>query len=402
MKTKIILFLFLGIDVLILLYQSTQLSISASEANILYGPTSFLQLITQFFIQIFNNKDIGLRIFMIILHILDALLLYAISTYYIKQERNRIWLIVIFLLLPGSMSSALIVSHASIIIFGLFLYIYLSLKMQTRKLYLLLFFYLLIEPGFSYLFLGLSIYNLYYRHKLEALYTFTLYLSSILLYGFVAHGVPSGHFLDTLGIYSAIYSPVVFIYLFYTLYRQFLLKKLDQIWFIASTAFIVSIILSFRQRIHLEYFAPYLMIVLPLAAKTFIQSYRVRLKVHRKKYKFLFAFAFFFLFTNALAVLFYKELYVVLDNPKKHFAYNVDIASSLAGQLKQQNIHCITVENNEKMQLRLKFYEISKCDENLLKELPLSDKNSSDVTIRYKNKTLYKAVVTKLNTKQSI
>ena len=399
MKTKIILSLLLGIDVLILLYQSTQLSISASEAKILYGNISFLQLATQFWLHIFENKDIGLRIFMIILHIIDALLLYKISKHYVKQERNRIWLIIVFLLLPGSLSSALIVSHASIIIFGLFLYIYLSFKTTTRNLYLLLLVYLVIEPGFSYLFLGLSIYNIFYKRKMATLYTLSLYFISIAMYGFVAHGAPSGHFLDTLGVYSAIYSPIVFVYLFYTLYRQFLIKKLDQIWFIATTAFIISIILSFRQRINLEYFAPYLMIVLPLAAQTFIRSYRVRLKVHRKRYKFLFITAFIFLFINALVVFFHKELYLILENPKKHFAYNVDIAAPLAMQLKQNNIDCITVANDKDMQLRLQFYNIEKCDKFILREIPITEEKDTNVTIRYKNKILYKADVTKLNNK---
>jgi hypothetical protein len=60
------------------------------------------------------------------------------------------------------------------------------------------------------------------------------------------------------------------------------------------------------------------------------------------------------------------------------------------------------VSTNGKMQERLRFYSVGKCEKNILKELPLQSKKRADVTIRYKNKTLYRATVTKLNNKQSI
>jgi len=399
MKTKIILFLLFGIDAIVLLLEAKGLSISASEAHILYGNVSFLQYMSRFFLSLFSNHDIGLRFFMILLHFASALLLYLISSKYLQQERNRIWLIAVFLLLPGSISSALIVSHASVIIFGLFLYIYFLVNgFSQRILNLLLFVYLFIEPGFSYLFLALGFYNIYVKQAWNALFSFFLYCSSILIYGFVAHGIPRGHFLDVLGVYSAIFSPIVFIYIFYTLYKLFLLKKMDQIWFIASTAFLVSIILSFRQRINLEYFAPYLMIVLPLSAQIFIQSYRVRLRIYRKKYKIAFILAFVFLVLNAFIVFFHKEIYLVLENPKKNFAYNVDIVHNLAKKLKAMHVKCLHV-NNKDMQLRLRFYGIEKCNDTFLKEISLKSVKKGDVTISYKNKILYKADVTKLNNK---
>jgi len=216
------------------------------------------------------------------------------------------------------------------------------------------------------------------------------------MYGLNISGVPSGHFLDTIGVYSAIFTPVVFIYICYALYRGYLNDENDKIWYISSSVLLLSLLLSFRQRVALELFAPYLILSLPLAAKTFAHSYRVRLKNFRKGYRSIFVLAFIFLIFNALIVMFNKELYLVLDNPKKHFAYKMHIAKELAQKLKDKKIFCVTTD--KKMQKRLRFYSISKCSETLLQEIK-RDAENSDVTISYKGKILYKANVTKINNK---
>ena len=123
MKYKIILSLLLGLDALILFFQTTQIAISPSEASLLYGNNSFLQLLVTFSLKIFGQNDFGLRFVMISFHLFSAWLLYELSAKYLTLERNRLWLVIIFILLPGVLSSALVLSHAGLIIFGLFLYI---------------------------------------------------------------------------------------------------------------------------------------------------------------------------------------------------------------------------------------------------------------------------------------
>jgi hypothetical protein len=44
------------------------------------------------------------------------------------------------------------------------------------------------------------------------------------------------------------------------------------------------------------------------------------------------------LILNTLLVFFNKELYLVLDNPKKNFAYNMDVAKELSQKLKASGI----------------------------------------------------------------
>jgi hypothetical protein len=399
MKQRIILFLILGIDALILFYEASHISISSSGASILYGDFSFIQLLTKASIAIFGHNDFGLRFVFILLHLLSAVLIYHISGRYLKEERNRLWLLLTFVLLPGVVSAALMVNHAGLIIFGLLLYLYLDEKAHKVVLHLLLFIYALIDVGFVYLFLGLAFYHLFNKERKEFVYNMLLFFLSSYLYGFDIHGFPRGHFLDTIGVYSAIFTPVIFIYLFYVLYRRYLADKKDKLWYIASTALLFSLLVSFRQKVEIEHFAPYLIIALPLAAQTFASSYKVRLKQHRKGYRAIFILAFVLLILNTFVVFFNKELYLLLENPKKNFAYNVHIAKELAQKLKAKGIHCVS--GDEKMQQRLRFYGITKCSQNILKEQPLEMKKQADVTIRYKNRILYRADVTKLNNKQS-
>ena len=397
MSPKIIFFLLLGLDALILLLETSHVSISYNEALLLYGHNSFLQYITRFFITLFGQNDIGLRLAMILMHLGSVILLYLISKRYLKTERNRLWLVFIFILLPGVISAAMVVNHAGLIIFSLLLYIYLDGIVSEKYTAGFLFLLALLDPGFSYLFIGLGIYYFAHKQKWMFAYSILLYLLSINLYNVKIDGAPSGHFLDLLGLYSAIFTPIIFIYLFYVLYKRYLTNKIDKIWYISATALLISLVLSFRQRIDIEVFAPYLIIALPLATQSFVSSYRVRVKEFRRTYRLIFGLSLIFLLLNATVVFFNQELYRYIDNPKKHFAYDMHVAKELAQQLKEKNIDC--VKTDYKMQLRLKYYGINECEKTLLKELSLKKAKSSDVTIRYSGKAIYRANVTNINNK---
>ena len=144
MNTKLILLLILGLDALMLIFQIDELSISYNEALLLGGDFSFLQLIIKSSISVFGQNDFALRFPMIVLHILSAILLYKISSKYLHVERNRLWLLLIFVLLPGVMSSAIIVNSAGVILFGLLLFVYLYENYSISFIYPLLIFYMLI------------------------------------------------------------------------------------------------------------------------------------------------------------------------------------------------------------------------------------------------------------------
>lgn len=395
MNTKLILLLILGLDALMLIFQIDELSISYNEALLLGGDFSFLQLIIKSSIFAFGQNDFALRFPMIVLHILSAILLYKISAKYLHVERNRLWLLLIFVLLPGVMSSAIIVNSAGLILFGLLLFVYLYENYPISFIYPLLIFYMLIDGNFVYLFMALVLFFIYKRERQLLLFSIALLLSSLFIYGVDLHGSPRGYFLNTLGLYAAIFTPIIFVYLFYVLYRRYLTKDMEILWFIAATALIFSLLLSFRQRIGVEYFAPYLILALPLIGQTFESSYRVRLNMFRKKYRLAFVISLALLLINSSAVFFNKYLYHVVKEPKKHFSYNLHVAKELSQELKKRDISC--VDTNIKMSKRLEFYGVTKCNNYLLEENYLNSTNLDSVTISYKNRLVYSANVTKIN-----
>jgi len=395
MTSKFIFFLILGVDALILVLQTTQVSISYDETQLLYGDFSPLQFLIQLSLYTFGNNDFALRFVMILFHLMSAVLIYLISYKYVQEERDRLWMMFIFILLPGVVSSAIVVNSAGMLIFGLLLFIYLSDKISQSYLNILLLLYSSLDIGFAYLFLGLSVYYFLEKKRILFLYMILLYTITSYLYGFEVQGPPTGHFLDTIGVYSAIFSPIIFIYIFYSLYRKYLLSKIDVLWYVSTTALILSLIISFRQRIPLEHFAPYLIIALPIATQSFISSYRVRLKMFRAPYKIAFIVSLVFLLLNTLVVLFNKELYRVIEQPKQHFVYKMHVAKELAQQLKENKINCVKTERE--MQQRLHFYGLEECNKNLLIEDQNIDNKANSVTISYKNRIVYSAYVTKIN-----
>jgi len=394
MIKKYLFVIILLVDTIVLLTQTSNISISYAEALILYGDISFLQFLIKSSILVFGQNDFALRLPMIVMHLLSVILLYDISKKYLSASRDKIWLVLLYILLPGVISSALVVNSAGLVIFGLFLFVYVYEKYSIWAVNILLLVYLFVNPGFIYLFFGMSIYYIFNKQKYYFLYNFILFLSSAYLYGLEAGGFPTGHFLDLIGVYATIFTPFIFIYIFYGLYRRYLSNQTDYIWYVAATTLVFSVLLSLRQRVMVAHFAPYLMIALPLVAQTFVSSYKVRLKQFRTKYRLIFVISFVFLAFNYLAVLFNKELYLLLDNPKKHFAYKTHIAHKLADKLKSKGIDCVSTD--EKMSLRLSFYGIGQCNKYKLKERNIDDKNSN-VMISDRDKKLYAATVTNLN-----
>lgn len=395
MNIRFIFFLILGLDAIGLFLQTSELSISYNEAMLLSGDFSFLQILIKSSIFIFGQNDFALRFPMILLHLLSAILLYKISKKYIKIDRNRLWLLLIFILLPGVMSSAIIVNDAGLILFGLLLFVYLYENYSLLFIYPLLFLYMLMDGNFVYLFIALALFSLYKKDRNFFLFNLVLFFASLFIYGIDMHGSPKGYFLNSLGLYAAIFTPIIFIYLFYVLYRRYLTKDIDILWFISTVALLFSLILSFRQRIAIEHFAPYVMLTLPLIAQTFEHSYRVRLSAFRKNYRWTFIVSLILLLINSSVVFFNKYLYNLIEDPKKHFSYKMHVAKELSIELKKRGISC--VDTDRKMSKRLKFYGVTKCNNYLLEETFFNSKKSSNVTISYENRVVYSANVTKLN-----
>lgn len=342
--------------VVILLWILEGLSISYKEALNLFVNNSVLSLITRTSISLFGQNDFALRLPFLILYIFSVILMYKLTQNYFRYEKDRLISIIIFMILPGMISASLLVNSAILIIFCLLLYLYLYEKYQKHN-YLLLLLLLFIDNSIIIFYLALFFYSLKNKETKAVYLSLLLFLISVYIYGIPSGGKPKGFLVDTFAFYATIFSPLLFIYFLYSIYRRGIENKRDLTWYISVSALVVSILFSIRQRIYIEDFAPYVIISIPFMLKRFFHSYRVRLKIFRKKHLILASLIIFMLVMNVLVTMFNKSLYLFLENPKKHFAYQYHFAKDIAKKLKEKNIDEI-YSDDKTLDIRLRFYNI--------------------------------------------
>ncbi|WP_148785486.1 ArnT family glycosyltransferase [Campylobacter concisus] len=373
-------FLICLIDFVFLLYAANSLSISYNEAEIFFQKHSLLGYILKLSAHFFGQNDLAVRGVMIFFHIASVVLMYKMSKFYIKLEFDRIVAVLLFVLLPGTLASALIINNAGICITLALLCIYLfHIK---KKILFSLFFCLafFIDGDFLIFYAGFFIFALYKRKPPLAWLSAILFLLTLYFFGFETNGRPSGHFIDTFGIFAAVFSPFVFIFFVYTIYRIWVKEKKDLLWFIAICSFCFCMIVSVRQRLELEQFLPFCVIATPLMVRVFFNSYRVRLPKFRKGHKICTSLVMLFLIFNWSAIIFNQIFYLFLNDPTKHLTYKFDVAKELADKLKEAGVQDIATEDT-RLALRLKFYGIKtkSYSKNLLASADLDEKSKFSI-----------------------
>ena len=373
-------FLICLIDFVFLLYAANSLSISYNEAEIFFQKHSLLGYILKLSAHFFGQNDLAVRGVMIFFHIASVVLMYKVSKFYIKLEFDRIIAVLLFVLLPGTLASALIINNAGICITLALLCIYLfHIK---KKILFSLFFCLafFIDGDFLIFYAGFFIFALYKRKPPLAWLSAILFLLTLYFFGFETNGRPSGHFIDTFGIFAAVFSPFVFIFFIYTIYRIWVKEKKDLLWFIAICSFCFCMIVSVRQRLELEQFLPFCVIATPLMVRVFFNSYRVRLPKFRKGHKICTSLVMLFLIFNWSAIIFNQIFYLFLSDPTKHLTYKFDVAKELADKLKEAGVQDIATDDT-RLALRLKFYGIKtkSYSKNLLASADLDEKSKISI-----------------------
>ena len=394
MNTRLALALLLFFDALLLLYGASTLSISYKEAVIFFEHNDFIHHLVQLSTSLLGQNDYALRLPFIFFHVASILLIYKISAFFLSRPFDRMLSVVTFMFLPGIVGSALLVNAAGVAIFFTLLFIWLFLNGYRVWYMLLLPFLLMVDNSFMVLYLGVFAYAVYVKDKWLSVYCGLLFLVALGVYGFPMHGKPKGYIIDTLISYSLIFSPLIFLYFFYTLYRILMKEEKNIVWFISFIALIFSILISYRQRILIDDFAPYVVVSVPLMVKMFMSSYRVRLPENRRGHKMLFLIVFAILIVNFTATYTYKYFYLFLDNPAKHFAYKYNIAKELAERLSSLGADHIMID--KKMQLRLRFYGINKGKEYIVSD-KLLHPDDQKVTISYIKKPVKVYYVSKVN-----
>ncbi|MGP1486143.1 MAG: hypothetical protein ACTTJC_08730 [Campylobacter sp.] len=374
------LFVICLFDLLFLLYYIKNISISYHEADIFYHSFKISGILSRFFVSIFGQNDYILRLPFLILHILNVIFLYKISKFIIKRKFDRIVSVLIFILLPSVMASAILVNDAGVIMFFVLLSIYFYKNGNLNFFYATLFILPFISGSFLIYFLSIFAFGIYKKDAKLSWIAGLLCCACFYFYGFEASGKPRGYFLDTISIFAISFSPFIFIYFVYTIYRIWIKKSKDLLWFVCMISFLLCLVLSIRQKPVLEDFLPFCVLVTPLMVRSFFSSYRVRLPVFRRSYKILAAFSVAPLIVGFCALLLSDQIYKFISDPTIHFAYKYGVVKELACELKGQNINKIST-SDERLALRLKFYGIEN-SLNAPKLIQIDDLNGGNLTLK--------------------
>lgn len=359
MRERLFLFLILVLSSILLAYGTQSISISYDEAKTFFHGNDFIHYLAFYSTQLLGQNDFALRLPFILLHLASIILLYKIGKLFLKKRVDRIVSVAIYALLPGVNSVALLVNSGIVVIFFSLLFTYLYLKEYKFASHLVLITSLFIDNSFTIFYIALFVYALMKRKTDLFILTLILFSTSMYLYGFDTGGKPKGYFADTLGVYAVVFSPFLFLYFVYAMYRILIKEEKNLLWYISFFSLVVSLLLSLRQKLLLEDFAPFVVLSVPLMVKVFFNSYRVRLPSFRKLHTLFFIFVLVTLFANTMLSFFHKPLYAFMDEPSKHFAINYDIAKELADALKAKGITKVMIKD-DKMALRLKFYQIER------------------------------------------
>ncbi len=356
------IYLYLLFYALILFYGAITLGVGPNEAKILFSSSNWLHFLELTLYSIYP-KEWFIRVPVIVVTLINVWLYYLLSLKYLKNPQRAFLSASIFSLLPAVIGAGVIVNKAPFLVFLTLIFLFLY---QEKPLlaYIFALAILFVDQAFAILFLSLSLYEFYKKEFKGAIYFFLLFLFSLLLFKLEVSGKPQNYFLDTFLIFTAIFSPLLFIYYFYVIYRIFVKEKKNLIWFISATSFLFALFLSFRQKIYLVDFAPFAVIGTVLMVKAFFATFAVRLKKFRKKLLAMFIIVMGTLLINDFILIFNRFLFNFLE-PTEHFAYRYYLGKSLSNSLKELGVECVEVKSLS-LELQLLFYGIKYCPKKLI------------------------------------
>ena len=394
-KFRFFVSILLFIHIIILIWVAWGLPIGPNEAKLYFLGQNIVSFLMHEGKELFPDLDfLNIRLPFLIIHLINLILFYYLSKLFLKDEIALFTSFIIFLLLPGIVSSAVLATSTGITLAVYQGFLILFLKRKKIEAYILISLLLFIDRSSVVLYFALFTYALWRREVAMLLFISVILGASISIYGIEMHGKPVNYFADTIGLYAAIFSPFIFLYFFYSIYRILLKGDKNIIWHISFTVLVLSLIISLRQRIPIQDFAPFVIVAIPLMVKLFFNSFRVRLPQFRKRYFAMAILVFSVLVLNTLAMLFHKPIFLILKDPQKHFAAPFYYPYWCALALKKEGIDAIQVKKEE-FQLQLKYYGILPDSKYELKSNSCRD--CKKVSIRYKNRDLKSCYVSKIN-----
>ena len=353
---------FLLIYTVALVYLSSVIPIGSHEATVYYTDTKILYYLTHLSNGWFGNS-LDFRFPFLVFGLINIPLFFIMSRLYFSEKEEGYFATMVFALLPGIVTSAILVNISVIVITFVLGFIIFYEKKKVLMQGVSMVALLLIHDASVIFFISLAIFSAFRRDRV--LFTISIVLTAIsLLYFNELHigGKPKGEFLELFGLYIALFSPLVFIYFFYATYRIWLREKKDILWYISFTAFVLSILLSLRQQVIMTDFAPYVIVSVVLMVVTYQKTLKIRLPQFQVWYKRGFSLVIFSLFLSSSVILFHKSFFYILDDKRKHFAYDFYEPYWKVGELEEIVQDCYTA-GNKKVQYQLKYYGVEACQD---------------------------------------
>ena len=341
-------------------YLASTTPISPHEAYIFYNGSDIVSTLMHWG-DTFIGGFLGLRIFFIFFGFLSLILFYKLSRQYFIRAGDAYLSTMIFMLLPGILTAISLANIAIIVLAVVLLFVLLYENEQRIFLPFLMLALFFIHESSIIFFVALLLYGMIHKDKKLAIGSLAFLLAFIYLAkGIDIGGRPSGHFIEIFGLYATVFSPLLFLYFFYAMYRILLRGKKNLLWYISFTALAFSLLLSLRQRVYITDFAPYVMISVVLMLDTLNHSVRVRLPEFQKQYKRGFYVVMGFLILSASLIIFHRVLYYVIDNPSKHFAKRIYEPYMLSESLKSKGLTCYEGATGREL-YQLQYYNILPC-----------------------------------------
>jgi len=353
-------------SIFLLLYLSTLLVVAAttpispSEAYLFFQenttPTVLLMHWGDFLLQ----NELGLRLFFLLLGSFNIYLFYAVTAYFFRKKEDRLLALYFYVLLPGVIISTVLANDAVVIAFLVLLFVYFYLRRQVAFSLLPLFLLGFVHWSALYFYMVLMLYGLFQKERwvfLGAAIATVLYL----LAGIdMPEPVSGNYFFEMLGIDATIFSPLLFVYLFYALYRVLLRGERSLLWYISFGALVISLILSLQERIKITDFSAYLMLGMMVAVQTYLGSLKVRLKRFRRGYHLFFVVIASSLIISSLMMLFHQPIYRLLGKKYYPLVASVYEPYDRAVKLKSDGEKCVK-ESKQKVLYQMRYYGLNKC-----------------------------------------
>jgi hypothetical protein len=321
--TKNSFYILIGLYILSTLYLASTTPISPHEAKLFFQDDSIVSWLMHLGYEI-NHSFLSLRIVFLLLGYLSVYLYYRVAKSYFSTQNIIYFSTIVFAFLPG-MITATVLANISIIVIPLILaFVLLYERGDYIAIALIMVALFFIHEASVIFFISIFIYSLIVRDKRLFVLSSSFLIATIYLAkGITIGGRPSGHFADIFGLYAGVFSPLLFLYFFYTNYRILLREKKHLIWYISFVALIVSLVLSIRQKIYITDFAPYVLISIVSMIEVFQKSLLVRLPQYQSTYKRAYYVVMGMFVFAAMVTILHKPIYYALGKPHNFFAHKL-------------------------------------------------------------------------------